>query len=308
MPRLYCTPTQFQQTTAFLAFAFQVAQLSAIGNGALDQLLARASRRVDAYCRKRIGAPGSTTVGTGGIAAGGVSLPVASTLGFDGGQEQAVIIGTGGTQETLPVLPGGVSVSSWTAPYPGTITLASPVSYSHLAGETVQGCYQEVSTVGSSGSADTYSESLLALNQAAQLARAHMPQMDTGGLTRVIFLKCYPIVQLFKIEHMLPIDTTYETLDASQVGIAPSAGYLRLPIGSFVLPEGLFRTTYTAGFASGAASWYAADELQTVVSQGAVQTQQSKQRATWATTTQPKSLFVQRAEELLDSANLKRRT
>lgn len=314
MPRLYCTPTQFTQTPASLAFAFQVAQLQAIGNGALDQLLARASRRVDGYCKKRVGLPGTTTVGTGGIAAGGTSLPVNATLGFDGGQEQAIVLGTGGTQEILPVSPGGVAVSSWSAPYPGTITLAAPAQYRHVAGETVQGCYQEVSTVGSSDSADTYSESLLALNQAAQLARAHMPQMDTSGLVRVIFLKSYPIVQLFRIEHMLPIDTSYEALDANQVGIQPASGYLRLPIGSFVLPEGLFRTTYTAGFASvpdevtGAAAWYAADELQMIVSQGAAQMQQGKQRAVYLNSTQTKSRYVLSAEELLDNANLKRRT
>lgn len=314
MPRLYITSAQFSYYPATITFAFQVAQLSAI-NGAMDMLLARASRRVDNYARKRIVAPGKTTIGTGGIAAGGISLPVISTLGLDNGQEQAMIIGSGGTQEIVPLAPGGVSVSSWSFPYPGTITLAQGTLYSHSAGETVTGCYQEVCTVGSSGSSDVYSESLLALNQAAQLAQAHAPSFDTSGLTRIIFLKNYPIVPpILKMEHMLPIDSQYSTLDASQVGIQPAAGYLRLPIGSFVLPEGLFRTTYTAGFSyppddiQQATALYAADELQKMMLYGAFERQVGKTRGKYATDKDNKSLYVLDAEKLIDEGNYRRRT
>lgn len=314
MPRLYLTPTQFNSYPQAITFAGQVAQITAI-SGAMDMLLARASRRVDNYARKRIVQPGTTTLASGGISQGGTSLPVASTLNFDNGQEQAVIIGTGGTQEIVPILPGGVSVSSWASPYPGTLTLASGVLYSHNAGEAVTGCYQEVSTVGSSGSSDVYSESLLALNQAAQLAQAHAPSFDTSGLTRIIFLKCYPIVPpILKMEHMLPIDSQYSTLDASQVGIQTAAGYLRLPIGSFVLPEGLFRATYRAGFAyppddiQDAAAWYAADELQSMMSSGAYETQMSKRRYKYASDQTVKSRFQLKAEDIIDSGNYRRRT
>jgi hypothetical protein len=314
MPRLYLTPTQFTSYPQAITFAGQVAQLTAI-SGAMDMLLARASRRVDNYARKRIVRPGATTIGTGGISQGGTSLPVASTLGFDNGQEQAVIIGTGGTQEIVPILPGGVQVSSWSSPYPGTLTLASGVLYSHSTGEAVTGCYQEVSTVGSSGSSDVYSESLLALNQAAQLAQAHAPSFDTSGLTRIIFLKCYPIVPpILKMEHMLPIDSQYSTLNASEVGIQTAAGYLRLPIGSFVLPEGLFRTTYKAGFASApddimdATAWYAADELQTMLSQGAYQVQMGKRNVRYGNGNQIKSSYQLKAEDIIDSGNYRRRT
>lgn len=305
MPRLYIAPGQFSAYPVAITFNFQIAQLSAIG-GALDQLLARASRRVDGYARKRIVSPPATTVGSGGIAQGGTSLPVASTLGLDNGQEEAVIIGSGGTREIVPVAPGGVQVTSWASPYPGTITLSQGVVYSHSAGETVQGCYQEVSTVGSSGSSDVHSESLLALNQAAQLAQAHAPSFDTSGLTRVIFLKCYPITAILKLEHALPIDSQYSALDASQILPHPSAGYIRLPIGSFVLPEGLFRTTYQAGFSntpdeiSQAAAYYAADELQTMVSLGAYQYQSGKVKGVYGDPKNGKSLYVQRAEEIID--------
>ncbi|GHO99546.1 hypothetical protein KSF_095940 [Reticulibacter mediterranei] len=314
MPRLYLTPTQFTSYPQAITFAGQVAQLTAI-SGAMDQLLARASRRVDNYARKRIVQPGATTVGSGGISQGGTSLPVASTLGFDNGQEQAVILGSGGTQEIVPLVPGGVQVTSWSSPYPGTLTLASGVFYSHNTGEAVQGCYQEVSTVGSSGSSDVYSESLLALNQAAQLAQAHAPSFDTSGLTRIIFLKCYPIVPpLLKMEHMLPIDSQYSTLDASQVGIQTAAGYLRLPIGSFVLPEGLFRTTYRAGFAyppddiQEATALYAADALQSMASQGAYEIQMSKRRVKYAADQTVKSRYQQEAEGIIDDGNYRRRT
>ena len=297
-----------------IAFAFQVAQLSTI-SGAMDMLLARASRRVDGYARKRIGAPGSTTVATGGIAAGATSLPMNGTLGFDGTQEQAVILGSGGTQEILPIAEGGVAVTTWTSPYPGTITLAQGPVYNHVAGEAVVGCYQEVSTVGSSGSSDVYSESLLALNQAAQLAQAHAPSFDTSGLVRIIFLKHYPIVPpILRMEHMLPIDTQYSTLDASQVGIQPAAGYLRLPIGSFVLPEGLFRTTYTAGFRTVpddialATANYAADELQGMMSRGTYELAASKTKSKYRDAKNTKSIYVQDAEAAIDAGNYRRKT
>lgn len=314
MPRLYISTADFALHTAALTFPTQMAQVQA-NSGGLDQLLSRASRRVDGYCRKRVQAPGTTTVASPGISAGATALPVASTLGFDNGQEEAVVIGTGGTQETIAVAPGGVHVTSWTSPYPGVITLSAGVAFNHSAGEAVAGCYQEVSTVGSSDSSDVYSDSLIALNQAAQLAAAHAPQFDTSNLTRVIFLKCYPITSLLKIEHMLPIDTMYSTLfPGTTVGVQPAAGYLRLPIGSFVLPEGLIRTTYTAGFANvpeeiaTATAWYAADELQTMKSMGAYDSMTGKQRFRWGQPMQGKSLYVQRAESAIDESGLKRLT
>lgn len=315
MPRFYVAATDLQSYPAAIAFPAQIAQLQAVA-GALDKLVARASRRVDGYARKRIGSIPATTIATGGgIAAGATSVNLTSTVGLDNGQELALTLGVGlATQETIPLAPGGVNVTSWATPYPGTITLLQPTANAHSAGETVQGCYQEVSTVGSSSSSDTYSDSLISLNQAAQLAQAHAPQFATVGLTRVIFLKQYPILSLLKIEHMLPIDTTYETLDSTNVGIHPSAGYLRLPLGTFVLPEGLFRTTYTAGFASvpddiaEATSLYAADELQNIVNQGAYEMQQGKRRGRWGDPKNTKSRFVQQAEEIINNGSYRRQS
>lgn len=111
---------------------------------------------------------------------------------------------------------------------------------------------------------------------------------------------------------MLPIDTTYEILDSTNLGIHPSAGYLRLPLGTFVIPEGLFRTTYTAGFSNVseevafATAMYAADELQTMVSRGAHDSMQGKVKFRFGQPNMAKSLYVQRAEEALTNANLKR--
>lgn len=316
MPRLYLSTTDFQTTAEALTFPAQIIRLQAV-SGALDRMLAQATRRVDGFCRKRVVGPPTTTIATGGgISAGATSVNVTSTLGFDNGQETAIFFNPNGANaEIVPVLAGGIVVTTPLAsPYPGSIQLAIPTQYAHSAGETVQGLYQEVSTVGSSGSSDVYSESLLELNQAAQLARAHAPQFDTSGLTRVIFVKQYPIVKLFKLEHALPIDSVYSTLDQSQVLAQPSAGYLRLPLGSFVLPEGLIRTTYTAGFANPsdeaqqATALYMADALQNMVTMGASQSQQGKLRMVVGQSTQYKSKYVQDAEEILKSANLVRRT
>lgn len=305
MPRLYLSPADFLSYPAALTFQFQVAQLTSIF-GAMDKLMARASRRVDLYARKRIVSPPATTIGTGGIAMGGALLPLTSTLGIDNGQEEAVIIGSGGTQEIVPIVPGGIQVTNWASPYPGVIQLANPVQYSHVAGEAVQGCYQEVSTVGSSDSSDYYSEMYLQFSQDAQIAAAHAPYAGTQNLTRMIFLKCYPIRQLFKIEHMLPISSEYNTLDASKVGIQPASGYLRLPLGSFVLPEGLIRTTYIAGFANvpdeiqEATSLYVADELQMMKSQGTYEMQSGKVKARYLDAKATKSRYESQAEEIID--------
>ena len=158
MPRLYLSPSQFSSTLEALTFPAQITRLSAI-SGAMDQLLARASRRVDGFCRKRVVAPGQTTIAVGGsISAGATSVSLTSTLNFDNDQEQAILLNpSGGTAEIVPLVPAPVNVTTWIAPYPGTLALAQPTQYSHSAGEIVQGLYQEVSTVGSSGSSDVYS-------------------------------------------------------------------------------------------------------------------------------------------------------
>jgi hypothetical protein len=312
MPRIYVTPQQFLSYPPAIAFTFQVQQLTNVGG--MDLLMARASRRVDAFCKKRIVSPPATTIVTG-IAAGQTALPVASTLGLDAGQEEAVIIGVGlPSQEIIAIVSGGVSVSSWGYPYPGSVTLASPVANNHSAGEAVQGCYMEVSTVGSSDSSDYYSEQYLQFNQDAQIAAAHAPYAGTQNLVRTLFLKNYPIVSLLKLEHMLPIATTWGApLDQSKIGIHPSAGYLRVPLGSFILPEGLLRTTYTAGMMSVpddialATAYYAADELQSMKSLGAYDVLSGKTRYRYRDPQSQSTNFAKDAEAIIDKGNYRRR-
>lgn len=306
MPRLYLNPNQLLLYPEALAFQFQIQQLSLL-SGALDQLLARASRRVDKIARKRIQAPPTTTVGTGGITAGSTTLPVTSTLGFDNDQEQAVVIGPpGGAQEMIPLLPGGVQVSVWAPPYPGNLVLAQPAAYTHNAGDMVQGCYQEISTVGSSGSNDPLEQAWVQFDQGAQVAAAHAPYYGTGMLTRVIFLKRYPITSVLKIEHMLPFDSQYGTLDISRIGVQVAAGYVRLALGSFVLPEGLMRITYTAGFTyvpdeiADATAKYAAHELLLAKIQGADELEAGKVKGKYWDKKTGKSHFELDAERIID--------
>src|SRR5258708_34827302 len=314
MPRVYLSHANFNLYPAAVTFPVQVAQLSAL-SGAMDRLMANSSRRCDRYCRKRSGVDAWEIKETGGIRRGGMLINVNGPVGFDGGDEQAIILNSGGnTQETILLTPGPVTVTSWLPPYPGSLALATPTVYAHSASEVVQGVYQEVSTVGSSGSGDAASAAFIALNQAAQLAQAHAPAWNPSILTRTILLKCYPIMSLLQVEHMLPFDVSYGTLfPGTTIGLNPAAGYMRLPLGSFVLPEGLIRTTYTAGYTNipdevqEATAWYAADELQTMVSMGSHMNMQGKVRAQWAATTEMKSLYEQRAENALDKG-FRRRT
>jgi len=242
MPRIYVTPAELNELPLGIALA---AELSQLGAGVLDKMLARASQRADNFCQKRLGAPPSTTVGTGGITAGQTALPVASTLGFDNKDEQAVIVDTGGLQETKIIAPGGVSVSSWASPYPGTLTLDSPCAFSHNAGASVVGVYKEVSEAGRSSSADPYTEALQ--SQAAQLALAHLPTRH-AGLTRVAFVKHYPIIQLLAVEHAYSFDNAYNPIDTSGITVEAPQGWYRFRVGQVILPEGLIRTTYTGGY------------------------------------------------------------
>ena len=300
MPRLYLLPGQFEDYPCALTFAFQVEQLLKARPGAMDKLMASASRRVDGFARKRIVFPPATTIGTGGIAAGATMLPLTSTLGFDRGQEEAIIIGS----EIIPLVPGGVSVSEWVYPYPGSVILAQGVTSSHSAGEAVRGCYQEISKVGNPSGRDIEEGTWSGLDQAAQIAEAHAA-VSAGPTTRSIFLKCYPIVALHKLEYTLPISSEYMNLGLSGVTTEPAIGRIRLPLGSFVMPGGLFKSTYTAGFANApdeiqeATAWYAADELQMMTSKGAYEIQSGKTRIKYADAQVTKSIYAQKAEEII---------
>lgn len=312
MPRIYVTPQQFLSYPPAVTYSFQIQQLTNVAG--MDGLMARASKRVDSYAKKRLISPPPTTVGTGGIAAGQSLLPVASTLGFDEGFNEAVTIGSAGTQETIAITPGGVNTTSPGYPYPGILQLVSPVTYNHSQGDPVQGCYQEVETVGSSSSRDALEQTWVQFDQGAQVASAHAPYYGTGMLTRVAFVKCYPIVAVYKIENMLPFTSEYTPIDISRLGIQIGAGYIRLQLGSFVLPEGLLRVTYQAGLQNIpddiklATAYYAADELQMMESRGAVRVKSDKREVHYVNTTQQKSTWVLAAENTIDNGNYRKRS
>lgn len=305
MPRLYLSPTEVFSYPAAIALALPITQLQNAGTGALDLALMRASRRADGIAKKRLGAPGTTTVGTGGIAAGATSLPVASTLGFDDGAEQAVLIDTGSLQEVIPLVSGGIALTlPPVSPYPGTLTLAQPTASAHSAGATVQCVYQEVITAKSSGW-EPYTTTIL--TQEAQIALSHAPIIGQSGamLTRRVFVKHYPIIGITKIEHAYPFSNDWGTLDTNGVLIEPASGFYKLSLGSIVIPRGLIRTTYTAGYSSipgdikEAVAYLFADELTMIANAaGALEETQGKRRLKFSDG-KSKTLWLQKAEEIL---------
>ncbi len=312
MPRMYLSPTDLGLTPVGIALSGQIAQLQASGTGAVDQQLAKASVRVDSYCKKRIGSVGATTL-SAGVSAGGQQIAVASTLGFDDKEEQAVILGTGATQETAAIIPGGVVVTSWVSPYPGTLTLASPLTFSHLLGESVQGCYQEVSRSGSSANNEPYSEALL--TQEAQIAQAHAPVLAQGkNLTRKVFVKQYPIQSILTIEHAYPFaPESYAPLNPKSIGVNPMAGIYTFTLGTVVIPEGLIRTTYLAGYQTvpedikDATAYYFADLLQVLFNlPGVLELQQGKRRQKFSDG-KSRTLWAQKAAEILDDGHYVRK-
>jgi hypothetical protein len=312
MPRLYLTPQELAMSTIGVVLAPYIAQLQA-SPGALDLALMHASERCDGYCRKRLGAPLSSTVAAPGMTAGQTVLPVTSTLGWDDREEQAVQLGVGlSTQETVAIVPGGITLSAYLPPYPGTITLTAPTQYAHNAGETVQGVYQEITQAGSSSSSDVYGETF---TQEAQLAMAHMPAIGQGNnLTRLVFVKSYPIVAIISVEHAYPFNDTYYPLDAQATISNPKAGFFRLSLGSIALPQGMFRTTYLGGFQTvpsavkQATAYYFADECLIFQNAAGALSHTLGRRNQTFVQNNGKMLWVQKAEQELDDANLRKRT
>lgn len=294
-------------------------QISALSTGVVDQMLARASQRCDQYCEKRLQAPGSTTL-SAPASAGAFTISVASTLTLDNLSEQAIILDNGNSnQETVIIQSGGVQVNTpWASPYPGTITLdpSTPLAFSHNSGATVTYCYKEVREAISASQSDPYSEALM--SQAAQLALAHLPPVHIG-LTRMVFLKQYPVINVLLLEHCYSFDTTYNVIFNSanptfngQIVVEPTAGFLRFRVGTVVLPQGLCRTTYVAGASvvaddiKEAVSWYIADQFSRLSNPFmATDMTQGKRRQAYQMK-DGKTPATQMAESLLD--NYRRRT
>jgi len=286
-----------------------VAQISSLPAYVIDKLTFRSSQRVDSYTNRRLQAPGSTTL-LDVAHAGDTAITVNSTLTLDSLAEQAVIIDTGGLQETIIVQPGGVTVTSYASPYPGTIALASPCAFGHAINAPVTFVYKEVWEAGNASSADPYTEALQ--SQAAQLALAHLP-MRHAGLDRIAFTKQYPIISVLAIEHSYSFDNVYNAIDTSGISIEPTAGWLRYKVGQVIIPEGLTRTTYTGGFqvvpddVKLATLYYLADELQVYFNAaGGLSIQQGK-RNTRFSDGKSRPYWVQRAQEVLDDGHYKKR-
>src|SRR5579859_6265738 len=114
MPRLYLTRSDIASSPQGLALA---PYLKLLGNDAQNKLLARASQMCDAWCERRLVLPSSTTIsGVLTIPVGSTVIPLISTVGLDNLAEQAAVIGTGSSQETLLINPGGVNITSWLDP------------------------------------------------------------------------------------------------------------------------------------------------------------------------------------------------
>lgn len=268
MPRIYITPSDLLSTPFGLAVQGQINQLPP---GAIDQLIARACQRADGYCEKRLQAPGSSTL-SAEATANTSTLSVVSTLTLDQLAEQAAIIDEGNSnQETVIIQTGGVNVTSWQSPYPGTLTLdpSTPLMFSHSQGAPVQYVYKEVRETPTASNSDPYSEALM--SQAAQLALAHLPPIHIG-LNRIHWTKQYPIINVFTVEHAYSFDTIYNLIYNStdpsyngQIIVEPAAGFLRYRVGSVLIPQGYTRVTYTGGMSvvaddiKEAVTWYLAD-------------------------------------------------
>lgn len=301
MPRLYLSPGDFLLSPLGVNPSVQ-AITSQLLPGALDMLCARASERCDTYCQKRLQAPASTTLSA--LAnAGDTSISVASLLTFDNLSELAVIVGVGGgNQETIEIVPGGTSVTTWQSPYPGTVMLKSGLTNGHSSGEVVQLVYKEVTEAGSSSSSDPYTEALQ--TQAMQLALAHLPPARTA-LTRVVFLKSYPILRLIEVEHAFSFTNQFNQIDLNIEALVHAEGWYRFSVGTVILREGLMRTTYTGGYEyipddiKTACSYYLAEQLMQASNPfGLEQLTMGKRTQKW-NTTRPKNFLVEQAEDIL---------
>lgn len=302
MPRLYLTPADLLVSPLYLGISPYLSQLPA---GSVDLMLFRASERADQFCQKRLQAPGSSTL-SANASAGNTTISVASTLTLDNLAEQAVRLNPGGANaETIGIVAGGVTLTNYPIvdmPYPGTITLDSPLAFGHNSGETVQYVYKEVTEAGSSSSSDPYTEALQ--TQAMQLALAHLPPARTA-LTRVVFLKNYPIIGIYGIEHAFSFVNQFNQIDLSIESVVPAEGWFRFNVGSVILREGLMRTTYTGGYQSvpddikTACAYYFAEQVMMAVNPfGLQQLTMGKRTQRWDTS-KAKHFLVEEAEDIL---------
>lgn len=282
--RLYLTPAGLQEMP--LGVGLQ-ASIAALSPGVLDKILARASARCDAFCRRRLQAPGSSTL-TSPAGVGATTIAVASTLTLDALDEQAVILGSGPSSETVAIVSGGVSVSSWSDPYPGILTLAAPLSYAHNSGETVQYVYQEVTDITEAGH-DAQGGLYAGITQSntVKLSMTYLPPLG-DLLSRTVFLKSYPILEIDQVEYSY-FSEGFTGVDFTEgLSLAPSEGWYQFRVGQIILRDGLLRTTYRGGYEQvpddigEACSYFVAEQfLQQTNPYGLIQTTMGKRTLKW---------------------------
>lgn len=220
-------------------------QIAALPVGGVDQVLARSSQACDDWCNRRLQAPGSSQL-SAAANTGDTQISVKSTLTLDELSENAVMINSGAAnQEIISIASGGVVVTNWSSPYPGTLTLQAGLLYNHSINEPVTYLYREVSEAGSASSSDPYTEAIQ--TQAMQLALAHMPSTRIA-LTRVVFFKAWPIISIKQIEHAFSFDNQFNNIDLNVESIETELGYARFNVGQVILREGFMRLTYSGGF------------------------------------------------------------
>lgn len=296
---LYITPAELASSPFGIGVS---ASLSQLGANVVDQLIARASEQCDMATNKRLQAPGTSTLASI-VHAGDKTVSVASTLTIDNREEQAIWINpNAGNQEVVSISSGGVTTTSWANPYPGTINIDIPCVNGHASGEPIQYLYKEVTEAGSSSSSDPYTEALQ--TQAMQLALAHLPPARTA-LTRIVFLKSYPIISLYSIEHAFSFVNQFNPIDMNIETIVPSEGWYRFNVATVVLREGIMRTTYTGGFQTipddikNACILYVANQMKLMINPYGMQGLTMGKRSYHWDTSKGKSTLTLEAEDIL---------
>jgi len=120
---------------------------------------------------------------------------------------------------------------------------------------------------------------------------------------RLVFLRQYPIQTLYKLEHKYPFANSFGNLpNLSAMNLEAAQGIIVLMFAQVVFPQGLMRTTYTAGYTNvsddikdAAINYFAEELLAFFNAAGADQVQMGKRNVKYGA----KSKYVQRAEEIL---------
>ncbi|HLG72141.1 MAG TPA: hypothetical protein VFE42_20675 [Chloroflexota bacterium] len=242
MARQYVMPADFLESLVGAAL-----NQPAISPGLLAKQLCRASARVDRYCLRKFGLPGSTTVRTA-AAAGSATLELTSILNIDGDAGMVLVINAGGaTQEQVQI--AGYAPPDFTTPgYPATVSLVpgTTTRFAHNAGEPVQAYYYE--QYNAWGGATSKMDQYFDFTQQGQIAEAHAPRLGIGENVRTVFLKNMPIVQIYGVAIVYPWANVQDIGVPGDLRISTAEGWYNFPIGWFDPQDSLVITTYLAGF------------------------------------------------------------